>query len=325
MSNKKYYSCYWLNSGLHFNRNQVRFCCYEYLHSNGENVIFSDYRGEKLNLDKYLIMKNQYKEMAKSGNFHPNCKNCIYLQEREWEDDDYIDHFIFNHWLNCNSKCIYCGQVYLPKNERRQYYDIYPILKDLKNNNYLKATNDSCVVFGGGEPVLLKEFEKVMKFFLSENFTNIRVNSSGIKYSPALADALSMGAADIVISPDSGSREMYMKIKRVNAFDLVWKNLSYYSKKAKFPSSVKAKYILIPGINDIKTEIDNFFNLVLKNEIKAVCLSVEQHWYDKFYPDFPKTAYLLIDYFKQSAQKYNLEIELYCEALSVVEKGKSNI
>ena len=317
----KYISCWWINSGLHFNRNQVRFCCYEYLHSNNDNIIFNNYKGQKLDYSKYFEIKNLYKKRAKENNLPVNCQNCIYLEEKEWDEENYIDHFIFNHWLNCNSNCIYCGQRYLPKNQQIQYYDIYPVLKDIKSNGLLKNTKTSCVVFGGGEPLLLKEFEKLMKFFITEGFHNIRINSSGIKYSKALENALKENAASLVISPDCGSRNMYMKIKQVDCFDTVWNNIKLYSKYAN-NNSVKVKYIVIPKINDTKEEIDKFFNMVQKSNINSISVSIEQNWYHRNYPNFPDNIFLIFDYFIEKAKHYNFDIELYCEAISMLKCRK---
>ena len=320
---KKYYSCYWINSGIHFTGKNVRFCCYEYLHSMLENIIIDNYDGRFIDYETFFSIKNKYKTLAKQGDIHPNCKGCIYLEEKEWDDGNYFDHFIFNHWLNCNSKCIYCDQAYFPQERRCQYYDVYPVLVDMKKNNLIKSTPSSCVVFGGGEPTLLKEFEKLIDFYSKENFKNIRVNSSGIKYSKALENVLRIGSASLVISPDSGSKDVYKRIKSVDAFDIVWKNISNYAKNAKDPCSVKAKYILICGVNDNKSEIDNFFKMCVKNGVKAVSLSVEQHWYVKQFPNMPPSVYDLISYFQDKGKKLNFDIELYCEAISVLQNRRS--
>jgi organic radical activating enzyme len=319
----KYKSCYWINSGLHFLKDGVRFCCYEYLHTNSENIIFPNYKGEKLDYTKYFEIKNTYKNMAKSGNVHPNCQNCIYLTEEEWSDDDYFDHFIFNHWQKCNSNCIYCIQTLLPKSEKKLYYNVLPVIKDMKKNSLLKSTPQNCVVFGGGEPTLLSEFDKLIDFFLKENFNNIRVNSSGIKYSKSLANAIKNNSASLVISPDSGSKSMYELIKRVKTFDVVWNNIKKYVKDTNQSNNVIIKYIIIPKINDNKTEIDNFFNLILNSKVKKVSVSLEDHWYHKFYPNFPQHIYDILDYFMAKTKYYDLDCEMYCEAKSVLEQRKN--
>ena len=322
MDRKKYYSCYWLNSGIHFLKGSIRFCCYEYLHSKNLNIVVPNYRGEQLDYDRYFSLKNYYKTLAKENNIHSNCKGCIYLEEKEWDDSDFFDHFLFNHWLNCNSKCIYCEQAYFPSQYRRQYYDVYSVLIDMKKNNLLKNTASSCVVFGGGEPTLLSEFDRLIKLFIQENFNNIRINSSGIKYSKMLEFALKEGSASLVISPDSGSKYVYKQIKRVDDFDIVWKNISKYTKKSKNIDSVKAKYILIKSVNDNKCEIDNFFKMCVLNGVKAVSLSVEQHWYSKEFPNMHQNVYELISYFEEKAQKLNLSVELYCEAISILQSRR---
>ena len=83
---------------------------------------------------------------------------------------------------------------------------IYQIII-IKNNKLLKATKDNCIVFGGGEPTILKEFDKLLNLFCEENFNNIRINSSGIKYSHALTNALKNRRASLVISVDSGTKD----------------------------------------------------------------------------------------------------------------------
>ena len=160
-----------------------------------------------------------------------------------------------------------------------------------------------------------------MKFFTMEGFNNIRVNSSGIKYSKTLADALRENCASLVISPDCGSKEMYLKIKRVKAFDIVWENIKKYSDYSN-NNSVKVKYIVIPGVNDTKDEIDKFFNCVLKSGVRSVSVSIEQNWYHKYYPNFPLNIFEIFDCFINKAKELNLENELYCEAISMLKCRK---
>ncbi len=315
-----YKSCYWITSGLHFERREVRFCCYEYLHSNKKNILIPNYSGEKIDYERIFQIRDKYKNQAKNNNLCESCKDCIYLEEKEWSNENYFDHFIFNHWLKCNAKCIYCYQPNLPSKDRKIYYKVFPLLKDMRKNNLLKGTHESAVVFGGGEPVILNEFNKMLNLFAEENFKNIRVNSNGIKFSPVLFQLLKDGYASIVISPDSGSKDMYERIKRVKAFNVVWKNINKYA--IANTKNIKIKYIIIPGINDSTQEIDNFFSLIKCTNIQSVALSIETNWYERHYPNFPKQTYYILDYFKEKANLLNLDIELYCEAIGVYKQRK---
>ena len=319
MDNSKYISCDWVTSGIHFFYNRVRFCCYEYLHSPNENIIIPDYKGEKIDYDRFFDIKRQYIELAKSGNHHNNCKNCIYLSSAEWAEDDYFDHFTFNYWSNCNSKCIYCYTKDLPENEKKQYYEVYPIIKDMAQKGLLHSTPRNCTVFGGGEPTILKEFDKLVDLFICEGFDNIRVNSSGIKYSKTLEKGLKNNSVSLVISPDSGTKESYIQIKRVNCFEKVWDNIKKYAKNQGNENNLKVKYIVIPKINDNREEIDKWFEMVQKCGVKSVSVSVEQNWYSKHHPDFPKHIYDSLHYICDKAERLNLNMEVYCEAISVLE------
>lgn len=323
MVDEEYISCDWITSGIHFFYDSIRFCCYEYLHSKNENIIFSDYKGQKIDYDKFFEIKNEYVTLAKAGNHHKNCQNCIYLSSAKWSDENYFDHFTFNYWSNCNSKCIYCYTKDLSKEDKKQYYEVYPIIKDMAKKDLLRSTRRNCVVFGGGEPTILKEFDKLVDLFLQEGFNNIRVNSSGIKYSKTLEKGLKSNSVSLVISPDSGTKDTYMKIKRVNSFEKVWNNIKQYAKYQDNENNIKVKYIIIPEINDNKEEIDKWFDMILKCGVKSVSVSVEQKWYAKYHPNFPEYIYDKLRYICDKAEKLNLNMEVYCEAISVLEAAKA--
>ena len=82
------------------------------------------------------------------------------------------------------------------------------------------------VAFGGGEPTIAPEFEDLIKLLTENGFTNMRIHSSGIKYSPAIAEAIKNGVLNIVISIDSGCEKTYKKIKNVNCYKKVIENMN---------------------------------------------------------------------------------------------------
>ena len=159
------------------------------------------------------------------------CKDCIYLQEKEWDEDNYINHFTLNHWTKCNCNCIYC---YTKDNKKAfnsyKEYPLYPIIKDMFKKEIIKKTDESCIIFGGGEPTILKDFDKLIDLFLEKGCKNIRINSSGIKFSKSIAKGLKLGAISLVISTDAGCKETYEKIKEVKTYNKVWENIRKYAK-----------------------------------------------------------------------------------------------
>ena len=317
-----YKSCQWINRGIEFRTDEIRLCCYGYLQGREteyQTTLFSDYHGGKIDWDKFFEIKHKLKQMHKEGKYLDSCEGCIYLHENDWSDDDYINHFTFNHWTKCNCNCTYC---YTKDNKKafNQYkeYKIYPIIKDMYKKGIIKHLESSCLCFGGGEPTILDDFDKLIDFFVNNGSKNIRINTSGIKYSKSIEKALKLGAMSIVISTDAGCKDTYERIKQVKCYDKVWDNIRKYIKHQAEDNLVKVKYIIIPGVNDNYEEIDKWFNEVVKNGVKAVSLSVEQDWYNTHQPEFTPEIYEQISYMETKAKQLNLDMEIYCEALSVL-------
>ncbi len=316
-----YKSCDWISGGLDFRQNSIVLCCFTYMQGYDEYELSSDYHGEKINWNELFRKKHELIERQKNNNPADFCKNCIYLEERDWVDDDSINCMIFNHWTNCNSSCIYCyfGQNHNYYNTQK-YYDIVPILEDMEANGILKVIQSSFVSFGGGEPTLLKDFDKIINILKRNRFPKIRINSSGIKYSETLSAGLEDSSLNVCISPDAGTREKYKQIKQVDCFEKVWQNIGSYVQRAADKNDVKIKYIIIPEVNDSQKDIDDFFNMAEKYKVKAVCVSVDKNWSANLNEQFDKTKeqyiYDLMKYFEKQAAGKNLDFDMYSEGLS---------
>lgn len=321
-----YKSCQWVNRGIEFRTDSLRLCCYGYLQGREteyQTTIKENYHGELLDWNEIFKIKEEMKSMHKQGKYLDACKDCIYLFEKDWDEENYINHFTLNHWTKCNCNCIYC----YTKNDKKAFnaykeYPIYPIMKDMFKKGIIKKTEESCIIFGGGEPTILKDFDKLIDLFLKHGCKNIRINSSGIKYSKSIERGLKQGAISLVISTDAGCKETYEKIKMVKTYKKVWENIRKYA-KAQSDNNLKVKFILYPGVNDTYEEINMWFDEVLKNKVTAVSLSVEQDWYNTHQPDFTPDIFEKIAYMEQRSKDLKLDLEIYCEALAVLREHKS--
>ena len=324
----QYKSCQWVNRGIEFRTDELRLCCYGYLQGREteyQTTIKENYHGEIFDWNEIFAIKEKLKEQHKQGIYLDACKDCIYLQEKDWDEENYINHFTFNHWTKCNCNCTYCYTMDDKKkfNSYKEYH-LYPIVKDMFKKGIIKKTEESCIIFGGGEPTILKEFDKLIDLFLEKGCKNIRINSSGIKFSKSIAKGLKLGAISLVISTDSGCKETYEKIKQVKAYKKVWENIRKYAKAQGENNLLKVKYILYPGVNDNYEEINKWFDEVIKNGVKAVSLSVEQDWYNTHQPDFTPEIYEQIAYMEKRSKELGLELEIYCEALAVLREHKTD-
>ncbi len=311
----KYKSCEFLRHAIMFWTNQIDYCCHSGIRFLEFYKIKEPYNGEALDWDLLMRERKTQLQNMKEGNPSIFCKTCQYYQEKDWDDwEPYINFIIISHWTHCNSNCIYCD---LDKKPKIKPYNFMPILKDMKEKNILRF--DGRLSFGGGEPTLLKEFDKIMDFFYKNNIASVQINSSGIKFSKSIEKYISQENTRLTISPDSSNTNTYRIIKRVDKFNEVWKNIKKYAKAQKNNKyGVATKYILLPyefGVytNAFKEQIKNWLILSKESNVNSVIMDIESHWYtynkNKIDKNHPIIEFY--QYFEQEAKKLDLHIEYY--------------
>lgn len=277
-SQNEYTSCNIIEHGFDAQINSINLCCRISKDENNERVaLIKNYQGEKIDWNNFFALKDKLINLQKQGKTIPYCRGCLYLENKNWENEHYINTININNWIKCNADCIYC--------DRRQYkhikeYNIYPLIKDLVKNKLLKMPAD--ITIAGGEPTITRDFDKTLDIFIKNKISPVRVLTNGIKYNKYIEKGLKSGLVNILVSVDSGSKEFYERIKRTNKFDEVWKNLKKYAKNQKEPSLVKTKYIIIPGVNDRESEILSFMKYNLQNGIKYTEIDLEISWYCRY-------------------------------------------
>ncbi len=312
---KKYLSCEYIQHGFNVDYEDIKMCCFNCHEGGGRQILIDNYKGEMIDWNKFFKEKRKMREMNKKGITLERCKGCFFLKEREWDDEDYINYMVFNHWTQCNCKCKYCFT-----NEQsdffnaRKNYNMYPVIKKLADMGKIRGGGE--IGFGGGEPALLPEFEPMVNMLLDCGCDNIRVHSSGVKYSQAMERGIREGKLVLVVSVDSGCPETYENIKRVNHFNKVWENLAKYASCQSINKyKVKTKYIIYPHYNDNKEEIDKFFDYTVKAGINSVVLDVEGGWYINNKYNIPDYLYELLDYAENKTKEYGMKfVEFYDRA-----------
>ena len=145
---------------------------------------------------------------------------------------------------------------------------------------------------------------------------NIRVHSSGIKYSPAMARGIAEGILNVVISVDAGTPETYLKIKNVPTFDKVWENIRKYAEaQTNNKGLARTKFIIIPGVNDTVEELEKWFQLTVDAGVRWIVLDLEGGWYQWHKHEVPDHVYDLLDYGINRAKELGMiRCELYDRA-----------
>lgn len=306
----KYKSCHLLEHGISLDVNSVRACCLLHDGNKGKPVILDEFKNNKIDWDEVFYTKRQQRQQQREKTL-PECEGCRLLREADWDCEDYISFINIDHWRHCNSNCLYCERQQEPVPYKN---NALPAIKELIKSGMFH--NGGEVTFEGGEPTVLKEFEGLLKVFIKEK-TKIRIHSSGIKYSRMISDGLKKGLINVVISPDAGQEETYLKLKRVKKFKDVWKHIEKYKKAAnnENPNAVKVKYIITPGYNDNLTDIDAFFTKIEESKVSSVILDIDFTYGFKNANNISPHVYVLIDYFENLAKEKGLEFGFYDSAL----------
>ena len=320
----KYLSCRYIEHGMDFEHTRLETCCFTCHSGGGKLTLKNEYEGEEIDWKSIFELKRKYREEHKRGNIMPNCHGCIFLEEKEWNDDDYIDFLQFNYWVQCNSKCSYCYEVQNRKIfEKIKPYNTVPVIKDMIEKNILRPGGE--VSFGGGEPTIAPEFEDLIHLLTYSGFRNMRIHSSGIKFSPAIAEAIKKGVLNVVISVDSGSEKTYKKIKNVNCYKKVVENMKKYADANKTGYGLMtSKYIIIPNINDNRKEIDLWIDTIKSIGGRWLAVDIEDVWYKINRATISEYYLELINYIVRRANEERMKIEFYDRARGLKE-GKNKI
>ena len=307
----RYKSCDWIENGISFDVDSYKVCCLYSAIGGGNTIVKTEYTGEPINWDEFFWIKQKIREQHQKGIINAKCKGCVNLVEKEWcSPQNSISFINLDYWTKCNSRCSFCFTM-KDKDYYNSFknYDFLPILEDMIQKGIISTSGH--VSFGGGEVTLLVEFETILNKFIDLGFKHIKIHSSCINYSTAIERGLEKGVIELIVSVDAGSKDLHKKIKQVDSYDNVWKNLSEYVSHQHENSVVKTKYILIPGVNDSKKEIDLWLDKSCQIGISSVIQEIESEWFYKRRDTVPATIIEYFEYTKNKSASMGMNFELY--------------
>ncbi|MCR5261798.1 MAG: radical SAM protein [Candidatus Gastranaerophilales bacterium] len=307
----RYKFCEQLKNCIFFDSSCVVHCCN--CGHDRDTIIIDDYKGEKIDWKKLIKDKLKIQENAKKGIIPYNsCKNCYMWREDVWNEGGYISEIIISSWTTCNCNCFYCYTA-ADKDFYNNFktYDIYRVLKDFQKSKLInfKKDNGGIVRLLGGDVGTLKDFDKIVNLFLEEGAEHFYIPTSAVKYLPIVEKVLKEGKAEVIVSPDSSNRELYKKIKRIDAYEQVKQNMKKYANAAaNTKSTFISKFIIIPYINDSKEEIDNWLKECKEIGVTNVAYDIEDNFTIKFSQKIPKKIPELFDYLERRGKEENMKV-----------------
>lgn len=160
----------------------------------------------------------------------------------------------------CNELCRQCPRTLLSREEDRDLtYDEFRSIVDQF------PVLDRVVLHGLGEPLLNKDLPKMIRY-LKDRGTYVLFNSNGILLNEKRGQALiNAGLDEYRLSMDGATREMYARVRGVDAFDKIWRNVRAFVAMQKAQDANKPAVSLwftamrenlqdLPGLIDLAAE-----------------------------------------------------------------------
>ena len=268
---KTYFSCGAIRNSFNFYRsNKISSCCF----TTDDSFIISNIADYNDNLDGLIddIINFQNKLILshKNGCIPEACKNCTNLKKQSWgtKVKDKFGSVAMNHYKTCNLKCNHCGYRENDLQEKDSDSElILKVLKKLKSEN--KMDKNFSIALGGGEPSINKGVENILKYCL-ENHIGAEINSNCAKYSEIMAEGAKQGLFELILTPDAGSKDVYLKIKGADFFDTAWENIRKYVETT--GDNYIVKFIIEEGNKD---DVENMIEMCRQNNVKNVALSFD--------------------------------------------------
>jgi pyruvate-formate lyase-activating enzyme len=302
------YRCEWLDRGLAFSPRGLHICCVCH-HGDRGWLPISDFSGGNIPVQAIREARAAYIEAINGG--RPDaCDGCSLLEKRSWSPAPYLVHVVnLSHFTRCNLDCRYC---YLQLEKRctswwndpdsltAGYHPIglYDTFQAMMTDGLLAP--DAVINWGGGEPTLLGEFEKLLGLLVANGRWNY-VATNGVHYSPALAAGLADGHVGMVCSLDAGTAATFKVLKGHDHFARVWANLKAYAATG---GNVQAKYIVTP-MNSDSSEVHKFIRLAVEAKVRGVICDV-----DAFDPEVTPAIRQTIKTIRSEAQLQGLPMLL---------------
>lgn len=290
-----------------------------------------NYNGETDFIEKYITAREQYLKTCKENpNILEKCNKCPLFLKSEWDESFGIDYIGVANRSKCSCNCIYCtsssGNIDKRKElNRKEVWDIKPVLMMLEKNKLLKNTGTLFIAGGECSEYPKEELQWLFDFAYRNNF-NLNMASSGMFYSKEIEQALRNWKTELLVSVDSGTKEKYEQIKRVNFYDKVWDNLKNYIKASENnpDSVVSIKYIILDGINDSIEEFQQFINKCDSVNCKHIDISLDIDYIfslDINHNDIPSKTMELLEYIRKLKDE-RIYSDVYCEMKEIKTSAK---
>ena len=185
-----------------------------------------------------------------------------------------------------------------------------PVIKELDKMGVLDYNGE--LAYSGGEPASLSEFDDITNFFLKKGEKYIMVHTNAIKPVKSVLKGLGTDTMSVTVSIDCGDRQKFKQIKQVDAYNKVVDTLKKYVKaQGSNKKMVRSKYIIIPGVNTTREDVNKWLDETQRIGIQQVVLDFEADWLARNSNNIPEYIDELFNYMENSIKQRGLDIQYY--------------
>ena len=293
----EYYSCRYIERAhLHFlhrvdveKDNTVYFCCDGLISKPGVNLKADG----KETINAFLELRENFIEESKQigaaysadeRHYSKGCVECANFKLQEWPKQDGNIYFVNLGMFPapCQCKCIYCNskddvdRMTYNKSNHSPYFEVIFDSIEYAQQARLISEDVKCQVASG--EITIHPFKKRFYEIVKNRPTLLLTN--GFVFDEDLAKLLAANSrAKLNLSIDSGTPTTWHRVKGVNNFDMVIKNLERYAGYAKHAGQITLKYIVLPGINDSEDDYAGVSKLM--KGLKCAELSISRDLRDR--------------------------------------------
>jgi poly(ribitol-phosphate) beta-N-acetylglucosaminyltransferase len=255
-------SCKDIQQSIYCAPDEIRTCCQRFFVDGkikGDVSLVSLNEERNVSYNEIISAKKSLIDGINNGT-DDRCTGCPLLRRADWPE---IEHekvgtiSIENHSV-CNMRCTYCSETYYGGVKPK--YNLEFLLADMP-----EVSRDLHIAWGGGEPTLGNEFERLFTIVNKKYIPKTqRVFSNALKYSKALQANLDAGLTSLTTSIDAGSEETFRIVRGAKRFEKVLNNLRQYS--AVNPDHVTIKYIFTDDNYQID-ELEKFVEKIIIHDL----------------------------------------------------------
>lgn len=232
---------------------------------NGEDVIESTI-SRWLDMRDRLILSIRNKEASE-------CAHCSNIKYACWPYDKKLNtvHFCFK--LPCQMSCIYCRNLIGITEENERFMDCFDFKRFVRSMEERKLLSEHTEFnIATGEITIYSRKDELLD---SVEKYKLTLDTNAAIFDERIAKLASRSGSCLYISPDSGTRETYKRIKGVDAFDTVWSNIRKYVEHG---VRLYIKYVLLDK-NSNNSDITGFINETLKIRDGVLSIVISSDFY----------------------------------------------